>query len=290
MADLRSRFIEDYAGGLLNIARQELSTTGEVLAQDGLTSEGTLFVEDGSGTKSGLKLGVSLAEAIDPTTEMGIVNVRYADRTFAKIRDLKIFSTAIASAQAALAEATSTSISNLEITLQLLEDDITSLGENFQQNLVKNQEQLQATDLVQKDLLEKVQELTVESESLDNRVKALEVPASSRPTLSALSTSINTFYYTGSISIANANVTGVGTLFDTELDVGDVFITTTSTGEDVEFIVTGFDTTTPETNITVIPTNKTVTAGSRFKRVQTRTLETKINEIINALKTLKFVV
>jgi hypothetical protein len=108
----------------LNVARQELSTTGEVLVQDGFTSEGALFVEDGSGTKSGLKLGVSLAEVVDPTTETGVVNVRYADRTYAKIRDLKIFSTAIASAQAALSEATSVSLSNIETTLQLLEDDL----------------------------------------------------------------------------------------------------------------------------------------------------------------------
>ena len=127
MADLRFRFIEDYAGGLLNISRQEISTTGEVLSQDGLTTEGTIFVEDGSGVKTGLKLGVSLAESVDPTTEMGLVNVRFADRTYAKVRDLRIFTTAIASAQSALSEATSTSISNLETAFQLLEDDINTL-------------------------------------------------------------------------------------------------------------------------------------------------------------------
>ena len=122
MADLRSRFIEDYAGGLLNISRQELTSTGEVLSQDGLLSNTTLFVEDGSGTKSGLKLGVSICEVVDPTTEQGIVNVRYADRTYASIRDLKIFSTAIASAQAALSDAASSSISNLENAFLLLEE------------------------------------------------------------------------------------------------------------------------------------------------------------------------
>ena len=104
MADLRKRYIEDYAGGFLNIARQEISSTGEVLVQDGFTSEGTLFVEDGTGTKSGLLLGSALAESVDPTTETGVVNVRFADRTYAKVRDLKIFSTAIASAQAALSD------------------------------------------------------------------------------------------------------------------------------------------------------------------------------------------
>lgn len=122
MADLRSRFIEDYAGGLLNISRQELTSTGEVLSQDGLLSNASLFVEDGSGTKSGLKLGIAVVEAVDPTTEEGVVNVRYADRTYASIRDLKIFSTAVASAQAALSDAATSSISNLENAFLLLEE------------------------------------------------------------------------------------------------------------------------------------------------------------------------
>jgi DNA repair exonuclease SbcCD ATPase subunit len=136
MADLRTRFIEDYAGGLLNVARQEFSSSGEVASQDGLpTDGGTLFVEDGTGTKSGLKLGVSLAEVLDPTTEEGCVNVRFADRTYAKLRDLKLFTTAIASAQAALSEASSTSISNLETTLQLLETDISSLQQSIQTDI-----------------------------------------------------------------------------------------------------------------------------------------------------------
>jgi hypothetical protein len=290
MADLRSRFIEDYAGGLLNVARQELSTTGEVLAQDGLTSEGTLFVEDGTGTKSGLKLGVSLAEVIDPTTEMGAVNVRYADRTYAKVRDLKIFSTAIASAQAALAEATSTSISNLETTLQLLEDDISSVEQNFQQNLASGREQLQTISLGQKDLTEKVTQTSIAVQSLEGRVQALETPATNPPSVGVMTTGTNNFYYTGTLAVAGANVTGTNTAFDTQLDVGDVFIATTSAGEDVEFTVTGFDTTNPATSMTVIPTNKTVTAGARFKRGQDLILRAKINEIIAALKGLKLVV
>ena len=171
MADLRSRFLEDYAGGLLNIARQELSTTGEVLVQDGLTSEGTLFVEDGSGTKSGLKLGVSLAEAVDPTTEIGIVNVRFADRTYAKIRDLKIFSTAIASAQAALSEATSTSISNLETAFQLIEDDLDSLEKNISQLLEGQDERINTFISDQRTITD---ELFTISESLTTRVGTLE--------------------------------------------------------------------------------------------------------------------
>ncbi len=122
MADLRSRFIEDYAGGLLNVSRQELTSTGEVLSQDGLLSNASIFIEDGTGTKSGLKLGVAIVEAVDPTTEEGVVNVRYADRTYASIRDLKIFSTAVASAQAALSDAATSSISNLENAFLLLEE------------------------------------------------------------------------------------------------------------------------------------------------------------------------
>jgi hypothetical protein len=290
MADLRSRFIEDYAGGLLNIARQELSTTGEVLSQDGLTSEGALFVEDGSGTKSGLKLGVSLAEAIDPTTEMGIVNVRFADRTYAKIRDLKIFSTAIASSQAALSEATATSISNIETTLQLLEDDVKTIEQNFQKNLTEGQDQLQTLSLTQRSLEEKVNGAVIETQNLANRVQVLETPTTSPKQIAELSTALNLFYYTGTIQIAGANVTGTATIFDSELDVGDVFIATTTTGEEVEFTVTSFNTTTPQTAMTVIPTNKTVTAGARFMADQNLELKSKVNEIIAALKALKFIV
>lgn len=290
MADLRSRFIEDYAGGLLNIARQELSTTGEVLSQDGLTSEGTLFVEDGSGTKSGLKLGVSLVEAVDPTTEIGVVNVRFADRTYAKIRDLKIFSTAIASAQAALSEATSVSISNLETTLQLLEDDINSIEQNFQRNLSEGQEQLQTLSLTQRAMEETITTNSVVVADLTNRVKALETSVPNPQQIQALTTTLNSFYYTGTIAIANANVTGVSTQFDSQLDVNDTFIAVTSTGEEVEFTVTAFDSANPATAITVSPTNKTVTAGTRFKRNQNLELKSKINEILAALRDLKLIV
>lgn len=121
MADLRSRFIEDYAGGLLNVSRQELSTNGEVLSQDGFLTDSTIFVEDGVGTKSGLKLGVGLAESVDPTTQNGIVNVRFADRTYTKIKDTKVFTTAIASAQAALAESVSESFKTIESAIDLID-------------------------------------------------------------------------------------------------------------------------------------------------------------------------
>lgn len=124
MADLRARFIEDYAGGLLNVARQELSSTGEVLAQDGFVDGISLFVEDGRGVKSGLRLGSALAECTDPTTETGILNVRSADRTYAKIRDLKAFATAVASAQGALSDSVAESFTNLEGAFESLEADI----------------------------------------------------------------------------------------------------------------------------------------------------------------------
>lgn len=124
MADLRTRFIEDYAGGLLNIARQELSSTGEVLAQDGFVEGTSLFVEDGRGVKSGLRLGSSIAECVDPTTETGVLNVRTADRTYAQIRDLKVFATAVASAQGALSESVAESFTNLEGAFESIESDV----------------------------------------------------------------------------------------------------------------------------------------------------------------------
>jgi len=286
MADLRKRFIEDYAGGLLNVARQELSTTGEVLAQDGLTSENTLFVEDGTGTKTGLKLGVSLAEVVDPTTDTGVVNVRFADRTYAKLRDLKIFSTAIASAQAALSEAASVSISNLETTLQLLEDDIATIEQNFQQNLATGQEQLQNLTLTQRDLEQKSAEINVEIAQLGSRVTKLESPIESPKELDLFEENINTFYYTGTIAIDNSVVTGTDTAF-TELNVGDIFITTTSAGEDVEFRITNI---TDDTQLNVTPTNKTVTAGSRFKQSRELQLIKKVNEILRVMKGLEFII
>jgi uncharacterized protein YoxC len=131
VADLRTRFIEDYAGGLLNVARQELSSTGEVLAQDGFTDNQVLFVEDGRGVKSGLKLGAGLMECVDPSTEEGVLNVRSADRTYAKIRDLKIFATAVASAQAALSESVSETFANFETAFESLESDLESTRSEF---------------------------------------------------------------------------------------------------------------------------------------------------------------
>ncbi len=173
MADLRSKFIEDYAGGLLNISRQELASTGEVLSQDGLLSDASLFVEDGAGVKSGLKLGVALAEVVDPTTDEGAINVRYANRTYASLRDLKIFSTAVASAQASLADASSTSITNLENAFQLLEEAHDTLVNRFESRVEKingDIERLSSIDT----LTEQVDDVKANTQSLTNGLIALE--------------------------------------------------------------------------------------------------------------------
>jgi hypothetical protein len=288
MADLRFRYIEDYAGGLLNISRQEISTTGEVLSQDGLTTEGTIFVEDGSGVKTGLKLGVSLAESVDPTTEMGIVNVRFGDRTYAKVRDLRIFTTAIASAQSALSEATSTSISNLETAFQLLEDDINTLEENLQSNISNEREKIQELTINQNNLTDRINTHDVDIQTLTSRILALETitPESQTEAVDVLEIEQNSLYYSGTISVSGGVVTGSSTDFTTELNIGDIFIAQDSNGFDVEFQITAFDTATPNTKLAVIPTNKTVNAGTSYKRDINRLIARKINEVIFALKKL----
>lgn len=174
MADLRARFIEDYAGGLLNIARQELSSTGEVLAQDGFVEGLSLFVEDGRGVKSGLRLGSALAECIDPTTETGILNVRSADRTYAKIRDLKAFATACASAQGALSESVAESFTNLEGAFESLEADVQSYRTQLN-------ELIDTTDLGVSNLSSRIDEIdgkltqiSSDTSSLSARITTLE--------------------------------------------------------------------------------------------------------------------
>ena len=186
MADLRSRFIEDYAGGLLNISRQELTSTGEVLSQDGLLSDASLFVEDGSGTKSGLKLGIAVVEAVDPTTEEGVVNVRYADSTYASIRDLKILSTAVASAQAALSDAATSSISNLENAFLLLEESQRTSEAGVETRLSVFEDSL--------DQVRKIVGSNTGGQTLDARVDSLEASLNQDTSnLAALSDIINSF-------------------------------------------------------------------------------------------------
>ena len=277
---------------MLNISRQEISTTGEVLSQDGLTTEGTIFVEDGSGVKSGLKLGVSLAEAVDPTTDMGIVNVRYGDRTYAKVRDLRIFTTAIASTQSALSEATSTSISNLETAFQLLEDDINSLEENLQSNITREREDIQELTIVQNSILDRVSGHDTDIQTLSSRVTALENPIADAATeaIDTLTIEQNAIYYSGTISISAGVVTGTNTEFFTELAIGDIFIAQDSSGLDVEFQVRAFDTTTPSVKMSVTPTNRTVNAGAPFRRDINRLITRKVNEVIFALQKLNIFV
>lgn len=286
MADLRARFVEDYAGGLLNISRQELSTTGEVLAQDALPSESTIFVEDGTGSKSGLKLGISLAEVVDPVTEQGVVNVRFADRTYSKIRDLKIFSTAIASAQAALSDAVSTSISNLEVTLQLLEDDVSSLEENVQQSISSTQDRLLEIEFTNRSISESLTTQATDVQNLTTRVAALERPTINPVVIEELTEITNSYYYTGTIQISGGNAIGANTNLSTSLNIGDVFVTKNAAGNDIEFTVRGFDDISPETAMLVTPTDQTVPAGSKFSIARELTLQKKINEIILAMRSL----
>jgi hypothetical protein len=299
MADLRSRYLDDYAGGFLNIARQEISSTGEVLVQDGFTSEGTLFVEDGVGVKSGLLLGSALAEAVDPTTETGIVNVRFADRTYAKIRDLKIFSTAIASAQAALSEATSISITNLESTLQILEDDVTSITQTFQNNLENGLANLATLSQTQAELSENFSTLNATVTTLSNKITELE-SKSANTVVDLLSTDINSSKLVGTISITAGTVTGVNTNLSGDLDIGDIIYVPFL--EDIaspaadplpirlqQFRIIEFDTSSPNTAMLVTPTNVNVPAGSYYYKAEVQELKTKMNEVISVLKSLNFV-
>lgn len=167
MADLRIKYLEDYTGGLLNVSRQELSSNGEVLSQDGFLTDSTIFVEDGTGVKSGLKLGVGLAECVDPTTNLGVVNVRFADRTYAKTRDVKIFTMAIASAQAALSESVVESISTLEGVL----DSTNSRLDTGERNQLNLQNELVSSI---SGVNTSVNNLRLSLESLQTRVSTLE--------------------------------------------------------------------------------------------------------------------
>ncbi len=87
MANLTGSNFNNLKPGILNIStNDDPVSTGLPAASGNLR---TVFVEDGLGVKSGLKLGAELAEAVDPVTRNGIVNVNFADRTYAKIADLK---------------------------------------------------------------------------------------------------------------------------------------------------------------------------------------------------------
>lgn len=297
MANLRKRYLEDYAGGFLNVARQEISSAGEVLVQDGFTSQGTIYVEDGAGVKSGLKLGVSLVEVVDPSTEQGAVNVRFADRTYAKTRDLKIFSTAIASAQAALSEATTISITNLEAALQILEDDVSSVTQTLQNNLENGLANLATLNQGQATLTDTVSSLQTSVTNLATKIDNLENKGGENA-ISPLSTEININELTGTIQIGSGGtVTGDNTIFSAELNVGDIiyvpFQADPSTNASQitlqEFTVVQFDSTDSATGMTVTPTNVTVPANSKFYLSETNQIKAKLNEVITVLKKLNFI-
>ena len=313
MADLRSKFIEDYAGGLLNVSRQELASTGEVLSQDGLLSDATLFVEDGSGTKSGLKLGASTCEVVDPTTEEGVVNVRFADRTYASIRDLKIFSTAVASAQAALADASSSSITNLENAFQLLENSQDTISNLFNsRNEVVDQElkKLNEVDSLSSsitDLQSTTQNLALEVKTIETSVQKAIL---SNNTLKAItSLSFSSYGSAASVQIlsdpdtrrdaqTNTAVTGltsasggsglnVTVTVDAEGAVTNVSITAGGTnflpGDEVTILDSSLTSTSPAANdikIKILSVNANTSANKLADQVAL--LYAKVNEIITA--------
>lgn len=313
MADLRSKFIEDYAGGLLNVSRQELASTGEVLSQDGLLSDATLFVEDGSGTKSGLKLGASTCEVVDPTTEEGVVNVRFADRTYASIRDLKIFSTAVASAQAALADASSSSITNLENAFQLLENSQDTISNLFNsRNEVVDQELKKLNEV--DSLSSSITDLQSTTQSLALEVKTIETSVQkailSNNTLKAItSLSFSSYGSAASVQIlsdpdtrrdeqTNTAVTGltsasggsglnVTVTVDAEGAVTDVSITAGGTnflpGDEVIILDSSLTSASPAANdikIRILSVNANTTTNKLADQVAI--LYNKVNEIITA--------
>lgn len=116
---------------------------------------------------------------MDPSTEAGCVNVRFADRTYAKLKDLKLFTTAIASAQAALSEASATSITNLETTLQLLETDLTYLQQSIQTDVYDTRNKLEDAIVTANSLLSRVSQIdnnqTLLSKSIEDLSNALTV-------------------------------------------------------------------------------------------------------------------
>lgn len=90
MANLTGSNFNILKPGVLNVSTTDTPTS------QGLPADGSsVFVEDGLGVKSGLKIGAELVECVEPTTRNGIVNVAYAERTYANIEDLKLANTAI---------------------------------------------------------------------------------------------------------------------------------------------------------------------------------------------------
>lgn len=215
--------------------------------------------------------------------------MRFAERTYAKVRDLKVFSTAIASAQAALSRATSVSITNLENALQLIEDDISTVNQNFQESLSREQEQIRDISLVNKSLDERITAQESSLLNLANRVSNLELPSASIKTIEPLTTDSNRIYYEGTIEVGLGVVTGSNTDFTGIFEVGDRFVSTDATGKRVQFTVSGFDSDTPQTRIFVTPTNVTIASGSGYERDLDLEIRNKINETLLVLRGLGFI-
>ena len=95
------------------------------------------------------------------------MNVRYADRTYAKVRDVKIFTMAIASAQAALSESVTESVSTLENVL----DSCNARLDTSERNMLNIQNELKTSVLT---INTGVGTLKSSLESLQDRVIALE--------------------------------------------------------------------------------------------------------------------
>lgn len=239
--------------------------------------------------KSALRLGVGLAECDDPTSEIGLVNVRYADRTYASVRDLKIFATAISTSQAALADACSTSITNLEQAFELLEENSNTFQEATTQALDSTQQAVTDLSTSQRALSAEVRTLGQGVSSVDSRLTVIEQSRNGLTQVTSLDTTANDSYYSGQIEIVSGVVTGSGTQFQDELRVGAVFTAETADGEEVEFTVASFNTLTPQTGLTVTPTDRNIAAGSRFRKSQLRETRLKVNELLSVLRTLQII-
>jgi hypothetical protein len=115
----------------------------------------------------------------------------------------------------------------------------------------------------------------------------LENPEVVRVPVEGIVITTNTSYFQGTIEIVDGLVTGVGTIFDSDFEIGDTFLSTTASGKVVEFTVASLDrATNPNTVMRVTPNNETIAAGSRYQKNEIRALQQKLNEVITSLKTL----
>lgn len=118
MANLATGNFEGFKPGLLNI-----STTKQPYSPGFSETGASVFVEDGRGVKSGLRLGAELVEVIEPTTESGVVNVSFADCTYAKVADLKLLTVSIKLLQEQTLAETKALVEPLITTINALENE-----------------------------------------------------------------------------------------------------------------------------------------------------------------------